>query len=195
MGKNYLLSKIRVFEQNKSMEGQITAEYLCPDGKAQIELYLNGETYFNPLTKGKQQELSSEIYDLIDKKLYTIPLKYPIRLCFCGEIPTEQTQEEIRSTLQKHYMYVLHDKKEDLRINMFKAVGLGLFGVFLLAIYFALELILTNPVFMEFLSIAGCFSVWEAVDSWLIQRKILRAHYLYAGQAALCEVVFSEVLQ
>ncbi|MGN0313156.1 MAG: hypothetical protein ACI4EG_00035, partial [Fusicatenibacter sp.] len=58
--------------------------------------------------------------------------------------------------------------------------------------YFTLELMSSNPVFMEFLSIAGWVAAWEAVDSWLLQRKALRIEYLSVGQAALSEVSFAK---
>ena len=66
-----------------------------------------------------------------------------------------------------------------------------MFGVILLALYFALELSASNPVFMEFLSIAGWVDAWEAVESWFLERKSIKLEYLSAGQAVLAEVAFS----
>lgn len=177
----------------QTAEKKLVEEYLCADGKAQIDinLYDNVEL-FNPLTCGKQLDLNNDIYNLIDAKLYSVPLKYPIRLCFHGNIPELQTQAAVRETIQKHYMYTFRDKKEDLRINLLKTIVMATLGAALLAIYFTLELTLSNPVFMEFLSIAGCFAVWEAVDTWILQRKILKMEYWSAGQAVLSEVVFSD---
>lgn len=63
-------------------------------------------------------------------------------------------------------------------------------GTLLLAIYFAIEMTASRPVFVEVVSIAGCFSIWEAVDTWLLERKKLKVDYLCAVQAVLCEVVF-----
>lgn len=172
-------------------EERTAQEYLCPDGKAQIDIDLyDGVELFNPLTFGKQRDLNSDIYALIDEKLYTIPLKYPVWLCFHGHIP--EIQAEVRAVIQEHYMYVFRGKEADLRLDLFKTIGMAIFGAALLAIYFALELASSNPVFMELLSIAGWVAAWEAVDSWLLQRKAIRLEYLYAGQAALSEVTFSD---
>lgn len=172
---------------------QTVNEYLCADGKAQIDINLyDGAELFNPFTFGKQRDLSNDIYELIDTKLYTIPLKYPIRLCFHGNIPDPKTQQIVRDTIKKHYMYAFSDKKEDLRINLLKTVGMAVFGIILLTIYFALEITTSKPVFMEFLSIAGWVAAWEAVDSWVLQRKVLRMDYLNAGQAVLSEVAFTD---
>lgn len=191
---NHLLSDMKDLDKTMPTAEERTAdEYLCPDGKAQIDINLyDGVELFNPLTFGKQRDLNSDIYALIDEKLYTIPLKYPVRLCFHGYIPDKEIQAEVREVIQEHYMYVFRDKEADLRLNLFKTIGMAVFGAALLAIYFALELTSSNPVFMELLSIAGWVAAWEAVDSWLLQRKTIRLEYMYAGQAALSEVTFSD---
>lgn len=192
--KNQLLLRIKNLDRTMPTTAEQTAnEYLCADGKAQIDINLyDGAELFNPLTFGKQRDLSNDIYELIDAKLDTIPLKYPIRLCFHGNIPDPITQQAVRDTIKEHYMYTFRDKKEDLRINLIKTVGMAIFGVILLTIYFALEITASNPVFMEFLSIAGWVAAWEAVDSWVLQRKALRVDYLNAGQAVLCDIAFTD---
>ena len=189
-----MLAELKRLDQMIPSADEMTArEYLCADGRAQIDVNLfDGAELFNPLTYQKQRDLNSAIYDLIDEKLYTIPLKYPVRICFHGCLPDEETQQAVRDVIQEHYMYTLRDKKEDLRINRLKTVCLALFGVALLTLYFALELSASNPVFMELLSIAGWVAAWEAVDSWFIERKSIKLEYLSAGQAVLSEVIFSE---
>ncbi|MGN0774180.1 MAG: hypothetical protein ACI4MP_10395 [Candidatus Ventricola sp.] len=189
-----MLSELRRLEQKIPSADEMTArEYLCADGRAQIDVNLfDGAELFNPLTYQKQRDLSGAIYELIDEKLYTIPLKYPIRICFHGQVPDGETQRAVRDDLQEHYMYALRDKKEDLRINSLKTVCMALFGVILLTLYFALELSASNPVFMEFLSIAGWVAAWEAVESWFLERKTIRLEYLSAGQAVLAEVTFTD---
>lgn len=193
MGRNRALHEaLKRLDRSVPTADEMTrSEYLCPDGKAQIDVLLREDTpLFDPLTYGRQRDLDGAIYELIDRKLYTIPLKYPVRVCFHGPRLTEREQQEVRDVLREHYLYALRDKKEDLRINQVKAILLGLFGAALLSVYFALEIIATNPVFMEFLSIAGWVAAWEAVDCWLLERKDLRLDYLCVGQAAMCEVTF-----
>lgn len=169
----------------------VAAEYLCPDGKAQIDVALyDGIELFDPLSIGRQRDLSSELYDYIDRKLYAIPTFYEIRICFHGKLPVGASEAEIRSILTEHYAFLFRDKEADLRINSLKMLGLALCGIVFLALYFALELSNLKPLFMEFLSIMGTFALWEAVDCWLLERKALKVERLYAGQAVLSEVRF-----
>ena len=136
-----MLAELKRLDHMIPSADEMTArEYLCADGRAQIDVNLfDGAELFNPLTYQKQRDLNSAIYDLIDEKLYTIPLKYPVRICFHGCLPDEETQQAVRDVIQEHYMYTLRDKKEDLRINRLKTVCLALFGVALLTLYFALD--------------------------------------------------------
>lgn len=196
MRKNaHLLSGIRQLEAHQpTTEEYIRQEYLCADGKAQIDVRIyDGLEWFDPLSMGRQRELNGDIYAFIDGKLYTIPTHYPIRICFRGPLPDPATQAEIRSILQEHYLFALRDKRLDLRINRLKSIVLGAIGMTLLMLYFALELSDLQPLFMEFLSIAGSFAIWEAVDFWLLERRSLDLEYLFAGQAALSEITFSEL--
>lgn len=188
-----------LFQRGKEIaaaQEHLGQEYLCEDGKAQIDIFLSdGSVLFNPLTVGRQRDLSPDIYQLIDERMYTISLKDPVRLRFLGKIPDTPEQEAVKGMIQRHYMYLLHDKAEDLRINRLKTLCLVLFGLALLAIYFAIEMTVSRPVFAEVISIAGCFSIWEAVDTWLLQRKKLKVDYLCAGQAVLSEVVFADGIE
>lgn len=195
MGKGQtFLKKVHHLDASlPSSSETVAAEYLCPDGKAQIDVALyDGLELFEPLSVGRQRELNAEIYDYIDRKLYAIPTLYEIRICFHGKLPGDASETEIRAMLTEHYAFIFRDKEADLRINSLKMLGLAFCGVVFLALYFALELSNLKPVFMEFLSIMGTFALWEAVDCWLLERKALKAERLYAGQAVLSEIAFAQ---
>ena len=99
-----MLAELKRLDQMIPSADEMTArESLCADGRAQIDVNLfDGAELFNPLTYQKQRDLNSAIYDLIDEKLYTIPLKYPVRICFHGCLPDEETQQAVRDVIQEH---------------------------------------------------------------------------------------------
>lgn len=194
MGKGQtFLKKVHHLDASlPSSSEAIAAEYLCPDGKAQIDVSLyEGMELLDPLSVGRQRDLRADIYDYIDRKLYAIPTLYDIRICFHGKLPEDVSETEIAAILTEHYAFIFRDKEADLRINSLKMLGLALCGIAFLTLYFALELSNLKPIFMEFLSIMGTFALWEAVDCWLLERKALKAERLYAGQAVLSEISFT----
>lgn len=172
----------------RSLDEYIAREYgdvVCVD----INLYA-GFDLFEGLSMGRQRELNRDLYDYIDAKLYPIPLRYPVTLRFHGGGLTNQEQASVRSALQEHYALILLDKGLDLKVNLAKLLSLSLLGLFLLGAWFAAQLESVQPLFTEILSIAGTFSLWEAVDLWLLERSALKREQKNAGQAAGSQVVF-----
>ena len=68
-GASHLLSDMKRLDKAMPTAEERTAdEYLCADGKAQIDINLyDGVELFNPLTFEKQRDLNNDIYDLILK--------------------------------------------------------------------------------------------------------------------------------
>lgn len=183
-------SKTRKYDHMpiRSLDEYIAQEY-GDEVRIDIDLYA-GFALFNPLSVGRQQELNQDLCDFIDAKLYPIPLRYPVTLCFHGGDLTAEEQSRVQAALREHYALILLDKALDLKINLAKLLSLSLLGVFLLGAWFASQLSSIQPLFTEILSIAGTFSLWEAVDLWLLERGALKRERRNAGQAANSQVVF-----
>lgn len=188
------INKVREYEkQGKAFHEYIEDEFL-EDGKAVIYINLEElDTIYHPLSYGQQRELSVDIYDYIDSKTYYIPARYPVKILFLKGCLDLNQKEQIAHLLKEHYTAILQDKRMDLKINTMKIIGLTVLGVLLLGLYFLLELTDQRQLFMEFLSIAGTFSLWEAVDFYLLERKQIQSEWLNAGQSALCEINFIKI--
>lgn len=184
------IRRVKQYEkQRKLLRDSIGMEYI-EDGRAVVTVLLQESTLYEPLSYGNQKELSRDIYDYIDSKIYYIPVRYPITIRFLKSHLQPGEEKEISEYIKEHYTLILQDKRLDLKINTWKTVVLAILGFLLLGLYFFLEIINQRPLFTEFLSIAGTFSLWEAVDFYLLERKQIQAEWLDAGQSALCEVEF-----
>lgn len=194
MKSRHVLKKLMRLDSAMPKTLQTSSDkFLCPDGKAQIDVCLyDGISLFNPLSAGKQRELSSEIYDYIDAQLYTIPSLQPVRIRFCGAIPNGASSDDIRALIRDHYSFLYRDCKEDLRINLIKIIALAALGILCWAVSLTLQGLSPDSLFTEILGIIGSFSMWEAVDFWLLERKGLKIKHLDAAQSALCEVTFHD---
>ena len=193
-GRGKLFKKIREYEASMlSIKDYLTKEFELKDNEVLVDINLyEGLTVIDPLSWGKQSELNGEIYEYIGNKTYIIPVKYSITLCFHHDGISEEEQNKIRELIEEHYMLVLHDKKVDLGINAIKVLGLGIVGALLLSMYFVLQVTSIQQLFMEFLSIAGTFALWEAVDFYLLERREIQQERLNAGQIVLSHVIFSQ---
>ena len=65
-----------LFQRGKEIaatQEHLGQEYLCEDGKAQIDIFLSDKSeLFNPLTVGQQRDLSPSVYQLIDEKMVSV---------------------------------------------------------------------------------------------------------------------------
>lgn len=185
------INRVKQYEkQRKSLREYVDREYV-EDGRAVVNVLLQEEcSLYEPFSYGCQKELSGDIYDYIDSKIYYIPVHYQITIRFLNSNLPEQEEKKVSSYIKEHYTLILQDKRLDLKINKLKIVSLTILGFLLLGLYFLFEITIPNPLFIEFLSIAGTFSLWEAVDFHLLERRQMKAEWLNAGQSAICEIEF-----
>ncbi len=145
-------------------------------GNAVIDINLDAETLYNPLSLKGDKDLSGDIYDYIEAQANVIPAEIPLRIRMHGDIP-EKEQGEIIKMMHRHYTMKSFDISWDLMANLRKMILLALFGAGVLAVYLFLALTGRNALFTEILSVVGSFSLWEAVDALLLERPHLRREY------------------
>lgn len=192
--KNFIRD-LKNFEKNiVPLETYIKDEYMEGDKAVIYVNCLNEEDIFESYSYQSQKSLNPAIYDFIDSKVYLIPAAYPVEIRFVNKAFSKHEVEEIREIIKEHYSLILRDKLIDLRINMIKITALLIIGIVLLGIYFSLQLADMGSLFMEFLSIAGTFALWEAVDFYILERKQVENERFNAGQMALASIQFEDVL-
>ena len=150
------------------------------EGFAVVDLRLPSELY-DPLSTEQNRDLSDDIYDFIDKQANIIPANIPLKVRMHGSIPSEE-QDEIRRIMKRHYTMKTYDLMWDMASNTRKMIALTIFGVLVLAAYFYFALSSDDVFFAEILSIVGSFSLWEAADSFLLERPRLRREHRNINQ-------------
>lgn len=169
----------------------ITCEFGDDAGHAVIHVQLyEGLRLYDPLSMGRQLELNPEIIDYIDRRAEIIPTKTPLRVCFHGRALSERDQKRVRAILREHYTVVLRDKSWDRRINFRKIVALASFGLLVLFFYLTMGASGRTDMLLEVLSIIASFSLWEAVDLFLVERLEIGVGFWEATQLLEMEVAF-----
>ena len=143
------------------------------EGYAVVDVSLERETLYDPLSIKGQKDLNPDIYSYIEAQTNVIPANVPLRIRFHGEIP-EAEQGEIRTIMHRHYTMRSFDISWDLFANFRKMLLLAIFGAALIAVYLYFAITSENAFMTEILSIVGSFSLWEAADAFLLERPHLR---------------------
>lgn len=144
------------------------------DGYAVVDVGIGeGVTLYDPLSVKGEKDLSGDIYAYIEAQTNIIPANIPLRVRFHGKVSPSEG-EEIRRTMQRHYVMKSLDLSWDRMANLRKMVLLAAFGGAVLAVYLYLAITGKNVFMSEILSIVGSFSLWEAADALLLERPRLR---------------------
>jgi len=186
--KKSLINDIKILKANrKSIREFAKEKYVDKDGNAIIDVYVNKDNLFNSLSNPNNPEISDDVFSFIEDQANLIPIEYPLYL----NVHTEDDLDPnyIEEKIREHYYKQLIDKEDDLKRNRVISVSLFALGIILLSMYFALSLIPNlNVLFPEILSIAGSFSIWEAVDYALINRSAIKIEYMNLAHLDLIKV-------
>lgn len=179
--------------RDKFSAKRFVERHLQADGSVKIDVNIpEGMQIFDEMAPTDAPQLNSEIFRYIDDQAHFVPVEYDITVNFVGKTFDKARQKQIDELLHEHYNLQVTDKIKNIRSNRGLGIFLLVFGVIALAAYFFLALTDNNIVFHEVISIVGTFSVWEAVDCWLINGHYGKVELNNALQMALVKVAFAE---
>ncbi len=190
--RNFLLTKLKRYERSlKPLKRYLSDSYLDQDKNAVILVNCESITnWFHPLSMGHQLEIDRDLIDYIDAKAYPIPVHFPLTIQLHNAMLEDVEKAAVCRLIREHYTLILHDKKLDLKANLINVLLLFLFGAGLLAFSFWLNSMKTDQFIIEFFSIVATFSLWEAVDLFLLESRRIKVEHLNAGQLAMASIVF-----
>ena len=161
----------------------------------------NKNDFFNEYDP-TQTMLSPKISEYIDECSYNIPIKFKIKLkIICNELD-EETKEKMCNAVRNRYALIGCDSDVDLRLNTYKTIWLLLCGIIFLGFVYMIE---TNgnkinffdsgeSILKEILLVTGWFFVWEAVENFVSDRRILRIDKINNRQMLNAELIFEKEL-
>lgn len=177
---------------DQQMAEYLQKNYMQQDGTAliKINLYDDFELY-DPLTIGETRRLNQDIYDLVDREANLIPPLTPLRICFCCREISPDDQDRIRHMFYDHYQADNLDKVWDRNVQFARFWRMFLFGLVMMALYIVKSVGTDDNLFLEVLSVLASFSLWEAADIWLVERRQLKAAREEAKQRRDATIEFS----
>jgi hypothetical protein len=162
-------------------------ESFLKDGTLEINVNTQTDVY-NPMSMAGQRDLSADIYAWIDGCLDQLPIRYPARIVMHNV--DKEDQPNVKILLRQHYLLQVQNCRKQLRNNTMKTIGMTIFGIILLIIYFLMEKYMENPLYTELFSIVGGFAIWEAAEFWFLDRRDIKRSMFDMSQAAMAEITF-----
>ena len=137
-------------------------------------------------------ELHPDIIEYIDHRAAIIPSVLPITIRFHASCLTDDQKQRIRDCLTEHYTVVMHDIKWDKRINRRKIIALAAIGLTVLGFYITMNLNGASEMKVELASILASFTLWEAVDLFLLERTEINKKLWNTAQQLTQRIEFVE---
>lgn len=187
-----LKHKLKIYKKAAfNKKEYINRYYIDEKDNAVIRVKIDGlSEIYSTFSVDGFEELSSEFKEYIDDVIYHISLIHPVILEFYTSNLSKLDQEKLKSKITSYYGLVLEDKKQDLKINLITLVGLFLVGCSLLLFSYYLVSNNKGQLFIDFINIAGTFSLWEMVDLYLLDRKNKQVELWNAAQTATAKIIF-----
>lgn len=154
------------------------------DGSVVIDVYTEGGAFS---TYGKN-DLEPSLTEYIEETTYYIPVDRPLVMRMHG-VPQED-RDKFCSAYKKYYDLKFNDKNVDLKINLWKAIGLMALGITFLVVSFLLSNHVDEPILNELLAVVASFSMWESVDCILLERSSIRTEKFNNAQLLLSDLEF-----
>lgn len=183
----------RIRRQFAASRNAIEETFLDGNGNAVIEIEPGDDhPLFEELAPKDRADVSSDIYEYIEKKAYYIPINFHLIIRFHGRSIPAEDRDRIAEKIKNHYFYEIIDKADDLHTNMLKTIALGVLGAALISLYLFLAIQMENALFLELLSVVGTFAAWESVDYFIIERTGIKREIVELIQLTEATVDFCE---
>lgn len=148
---------------------------------------------YEPTSPADSREPAQVICDRIDRALLCVPILRNIRLQFTvPEISAEQKETAIRILRNRFALDVKRQQSAD-RYAKFKAFFLLLTGAVLLLFSYMLDNWTSlSQVFYDTVNICGTFMIWEAADTFFLERRAQRYDMANRLRLYTSEIIFKE---
>ena len=183
--KKELRAAINEGRSVRKIAEHINREYM-KDGRAVI--HVNVQELYNPLSMGNMRQMNSDIFGYIEEAANILPSLVPLRVVLHGV--DEEDRERVPDLFRLHYHLVAQDHLWDQRMNRRKMLYMTGVGLIFIAAYLFFALRQEDNLFLEILSVIGSFSLWEAANCFLVERREINKALNETAQFLTMEIAF-----
>ena len=185
--------KIKIYSDDKYLDGYIKSEFLTDDGDDDIYLRINDKNdIFDERTCGDQIDLKKDVYEFIEEKTSMLDNDVQINLHIIGYKFNSKEEGMIRHIFKEHYAIELYKKQRQFKNNKIKIVTLFLTGLLTLLCYLLFYIKTDLLIFVEIFGFIFSFSLWEAFDLLIYDFSDIRYEREAITQNLLMEVSFDK---
>ncbi|MCH5180775.1 MAG: hypothetical protein J1F32_06150 [Erysipelotrichales bacterium] len=153
-------------------------------------MILDDESFISPFC-GKAPVISSDVATYLDNAIKNVPPKFGVSLHITSDVVSKEKEEIHIESIRNYYRNEQKQLIRELVSNKLSAFIMFVIGLVVIATMIVLSLTNTSEIWITVLEIVGWVFVWEAVDTFFIERSKLKRDLLRANQFINAEVVFN----
>lgn len=191
--KKKVKEKIKVYSDEKYLEGYIKTEFLTDDGKADVILNISErDELFDSRTRDNQLELCDEIYDYIDEKTSMLDNDVELDLDILGIKLDNEDKQKVKHLISEHYAIELYKTQRKYKKCIGSIFRTTICGLLFFAIYMIIELHPHTDLFQEIFGFLFSFTLWQAFELILFDMRDLRTEREAITQKLIMNIYFEE---
>ena len=150
----------------------------------------NDDGFLSPYSNIGEEIISADVAEFLDNAVKSRRVKNLSIFIESDEID-EQESVVYEQGIRNYYANRIADIDRRLTVNAVSAAVMTLIAVVVFALYIALEVLKTGYIVLAITDIAAWVFMWEAIDLFFIQRKILKFEKMRDNALMTARIVFT----
>ncbi len=173
-----MIKSIKTLKELNKKANRMVNRVIDDEGLEVISMkVLNDDNFLSPYSTEYDEIISDEVATYLEHVITPIDLKHELHLVISSNCITEEEKEIYKKAIKNYYKDKVIDSARKIHINSIQSFWMLLTGIVIMIAYFILQFFFDTP-FLEVMDIATWVFVWEAVDLFFIERKILKIQQL-----------------
>lgn len=144
------------------------------EGLELIPMHVIDDSNFLSAYSSKDEEIiSSEAAEYLEHKIKPSDISNKLHISISSSCIDEEEEKRYAKAIKNYYKNKVIDETRKIHINSIQSLSMIIVGILILTIYIVLEFVYKNPL-LEVIDIAAWVFVWEAVNLYFIERRVMR---------------------
>lgn len=168
----------RISEIRREAKSSVSHEY---DENGREIMYMqveNDDGFLSPYSETGERVVSAEVAEFIDNSIKSKNLKKGLHIVVSSNVIDSQEKREYSEGIQNYYRNRVIEYDRKIKSNAVVSAVMTAVAVLIFALYVMLELSATGYIILAMIDIAAWVFMWEAVDLFFIERKVLKYEML-----------------
>lgn len=180
----------KINEIKRSAKSSYTKEF-DKEGREVIRMeVVDDSDFLSPYAHKEGIIISEGVADFLDNSVKPLDLKNDLKIIISSDQIDKKEEEIYPKAIKNYYKSRVIEADRKLKTNTAMSFSMLLVAVFIFIIYIALELKNSGYIILQLVDISAWVFMWEAVDLYFLERRVIKYEQLRACALYSAEIEF-----